>query len=460
MPGLRFRQSAEFKLMQRDLEMDGESGSEDSRRLLVFIERNRVLLNMVLRQNVHLLEASFSPLVEIPRCRSLLHFDIKRAYFKMKLKRMKQSIMANRHSFGTLKVNVHRETLLEDSFQRLRFASTSDMRRRLSVTFHGEEGIDAGGVTREWYSSVSKAMFNEGYMLFINPTDDKVTFQPNPQSGVFNPHHLDYFKFIGRVIGKAICDGFLLDAHFTRSFYKHILGQAISYHDLEAIDPTYYKNMMTLLSMNHADVQYLELTFSAEVDLFGETTTVDLVENGRNITVTGDNILDYVQLDAHHRMTAAIRKQLDAFLEGFHDLVPPELVSIFDAQELELLISGLPAIDLEDLRAHTEYNGYKLSDPIINWFWNVLRGFSDEEKALFLQFVTGTSKVPLDGFQDLRGSRGVQMFSIHKAFGVKNLPCAHTCFNQLDLPEYTSEEDLKEKLMMAIREGSEGFGIV
>ena len=459
MPGQRFRQSAEFKLMQRDLDMDGENGSEDGRRLLVFIERNRVLLNMVLRQNVHLLEASFSPLVEIPRCRSLLHFDIKRAYFKMKLKRMKQSLMANRNSFGTLKVNVNRESLLDDSFQRLRFASTADMRRRLSVTFVGEEGIDAGGVTREWYAAISKAMFNEGYMLFINPTDDKVTFQPNPQSGVFNPHHLDYFKFIGRIIGKAICDGFLLDAHFTRSFYKHILGLSISYHDLEAIDPQYYKNMMTLLSMNHEDVQYLDLTFSAEVDLFGETTTVDLVENGRNISVTGDNILDYVQLDAHHRMTAAIRKQLDSFLEGFHDLVPPELVSIFDAQELELLISGLPTIDLEDLRAHTEYNGYKLSDPIINWFWNVLRGFSDEEKALFLQFVTGTSKVPLDGFQDLRGSRGVQIFSIHKAFGANNLPCAHTCFNQLDLPEYKSEEELKEKLTLAIREGSEGFGI-
>ena len=459
MPGLRFRQSVQFRHMQRDLDLEGESCG-DGHRLLTFIERNRLLLNMVLRQNVNLLETSFSPLAEIPRCRSLLHFDIKRAFFKMKLKRMKQTLMSNRSSFGTQKLSVNRETLLEDSFQQLRFASTSDMRKRLSVSFHGEEGIDAGGVTREWYSLISKAMFNEGYMLFVNPTGDKVTFQPNPQSGVYNPHHLDYFKFIGRVIGKAICDGFLLDAHFTRSFYKHILGQSISYHDLEAIDPTYYKNMMTLLSMNHDDVQYLDLTFSAEVDLFGETKIVDLVENGRNIAVTGDNILDYVQQDAHHRMTAAILKQLNAFLEGFHDLVPAELVSIFDAQELELLISGLPTIDLEDLRAHTEYHGYKLSDPIITWFWNVLRGFSDEEKALFLQFVTGSSKVPLDGFQDLRGSRGVQMFSIHKAFGASNLPCAHTCFNQLDLPEYASEEDLKEKLMLAIREGSEGFGIV
>jgi E3 ubiquitin-protein ligase HUWE1 len=135
---------------------------------------------------------------------------------------------------------------------------------------------------------------------------------------------------------------------------------------------------------------------------------VDLVEGGRNIAVTDDNKLDYVRLVAHHRMTAAILKQvttiplqsfsshlsqIDAFLDGFHELVPPELVSIFDAQELELLISGLPDIDLDDLRAHTEYQGYKPTDPVISYFWSVLRGFSQEEKAVFLQFVTGTSKV-------------------------------------------------------------------
>jgi len=138
--------------------------------------------------------------------------------------------------------------------------------------------------------------------------------------------------------------------------------------------------------------------------------------------------------------------------------VPPELISIFDAQELELLISGLPDIDLDDLRANTEYQGYKPTDVQISWLWSVLRGFNKEEKALFLQFVTGTSKVPLDGFAALQGSEGVRKFNIHKAFGAHLLPTAHTCFNQLDLPEYGSEEELKEKLLIGIREGSLGFG--
>jgi E3 ubiquitin-protein ligase HUWE1 len=140
-------------------------------------------------------------------------------------------------------------------------------------------------------------------------------------------------------------------------------------------------------------------------------------------------------------------------------MIPSELVSIFDARELELLISGLPDIDIDDLRAHTDYNGYKSNDPTIGYLWNVLKTFSKEEMALFLQFVTGTSKVPLDGFAALQGSEGVRRFNIHKAYGDVNiLPTAHTCFNQLDLPEYASEAILREKLTMAIKEGSEGFG--
>ena len=109
-----------------------------------------------------------------------------------------------------------------------------------------------------------------------------------------------------------------------------------------------------------------------------------------------------------HRMTSGIRKQIEAFLEGFHELVPPELISIFNEKELELLISGLPDIDLDDLVSNTDYTNYAASDQNIVWFWSVLRKFSREELALFLQFVTGSAKVPIEGFASLQGMRGVQ----------------------------------------------------
>lgn len=122
---------------------------------------------------------------------------------------------------------------------------------------------------------------------------------------------------------------------------------------------------------------------------------VDLIPNGRNIVVNDDNKYDYIRLIAHHRMTSAIRAQIDSFLQGFYDLVPAELISVFSPTELELLICGLPDVNIEELKANTEYHQYKSTDNSIVWFWETLNSFNREERASFLQFVTGTSKVSI-----------------------------------------------------------------
>ena len=118
-----------------------------------------------------------------------------------------------------------------------------------------------------------------------------------------------------------------------------------------------------------------------------------MVPNGSKIAVTDANKAEYIRLIALHRMTAAIRSQINAFLEGFHDMAPADLISIFTPTELELLICGLPEVDIEDLRIHTDYHQFRSTDECIIWFWEILKDFSSEERAQFLQFVTGTSKV-------------------------------------------------------------------
>eukprot|EP01035_Chromulina_nebulosa_P017425 gene17425-22977_t len=333
-----------------------------------------------------------------------------------------------------------KEYVFEDSYDQLRGRSKDEiLLGRLQVTFNNEQGIDAGGLTREWFSVLSKEIFNPNYALFTSALDG-ATFQPNPFS-MINSNHLSYFKFIGNVIGKAINDGQLMDAHFTRSFYKHLLGIPVDYVDIEATEPDYYNTLKQILD-NPLESLMIDLTFSAESQIFGKTEVVDLIPNGRNIPVDDENKFDYVRLISHHRMTTAIKAQIESFLD-----------------EIELLICGLPDVDITDLKANTEYHGVRLTDEIISWFWEALNGFSQTERASFLQFVTGTSKVPLGGFSNLQGMRGTQKFSIHKAYGDHNqLPTAHTCFNQLDLPIYNSYEELKAKLLLAIREGSEGFG--
>jgi len=198
------------------------------------------------------------------------------------------------------------------------------------------------------------------------------------------------------------------------------------------------------------------------VDEFGHVRSVDLVPGGASISVTESNKREYVRLVCEYKMTTSITPQVKSFLKGFHELIPAELIgSLFDDKELELLISGLPTIDLGDLRANTEFVNYTSSAPQIQWLWKVLeQDFSQEQLAWFLQFVTGSTQVPLEGFKALMGMRGPQRFSIHRAYGSDRLPTAHTCFNQLDLPEYKHEDTLREKLLQAVTEAHEGFGFI
>ncbi|RXG54495.1 E3 ubiquitin-protein ligase HUWE1 [Armadillidium vulgare] len=222
--------------------------------------------------------------------------------------------------------------------------------------FSGEEGQDAGGLLREWYVIISREIFNPMYALFCISPGDRVTYMINPSSHC-NSNHLSYFKFVGRVIAKAIYDNKLLECYFTRSFYKHILGKMVRVADMESEDYSFYQGLIYLLEHIVADLGY-ELTFSTEVQEFGVTEARDLKPGGRNIPVTEENKLEYIRLVCQEKMTGAIKKQLNSFLEGFYDIIPKRLISIFNEQELELLISGLPTIDIDDLKNNTEYHKY------------------------------------------------------------------------------------------------------
>jgi E3 ubiquitin-protein ligase HUWE1 len=152
--------------------------------------------------------------------------------------------------------------------------------------------------------------------------------------------------------------------------------------------------------------------------------------------------------------------QINKFLEGFHEIVPQECISYFEAKELELLISGVPEVDLEDLKGNTDYSGYNPTDQIIVWFWEVVSDYSQEDLAKLVQFITGTSKIPVEGFSQIVGMNGIQRISIHRDPCEHQLPKSHTCFNQLDLPNYASKEILKTKLGICLAWGSEGFGFM
>ncbi|PIB02137.1 E3 ubiquitin-protein ligase TOM1-like [Cercospora beticola] len=416
-----------------------------------FTEEHRKILNELIRNNPKLMNGNLAILAKNSK---VLEFDNKRAYFSRKLHDRRAEV---RVSHPSLQLNVRRDQVFHDSFKSLYYKSPNEIKYgKLNIRFHGEEGIDAGGVSREWFAAMARQMFNPDYCLFNPVAADRTTFHPNTLSTV-NPEHLLFFKFIGRIIGKALYENRVLDCHFSRAVYRKILGKSVSLKDMETLDLDYYKSLVWILENDITDITFE--TFSVDIDRFGSTETVDLIENGREIPVTEENKHEYVRHVVEYRLIKSVQAQLDEFLTGFHDIIPPELISIFNEQELELLISGLPDIDVDDWKNNTEYTNYTPTSPQVQWFWRAVRSFDKEEKAKLLQFVTGTSKVPLNGFKELEGMNGFSRFNIHRDYSSKEkLPSSHTCFNQLDLPEYDSYEHLRHQLYTAITAGSEYFG--
>lgn len=355
---------------------------------------------------------------------------------------------------GQCHIKVRRDHIFEDSYQEIMRQTPEDLKKRLMIKFDGEEGLDYGGVSREFFFLLSHDMFNPFYCLFEYSSHDNYTLQINPNSGI-NPEHLNYFKFIGRVVGLGVFHRRFLDAFFVGALYKMMLRKKVCLQDMEGVDAEFFRSLQWICDNDITNV--LDLTFSAEDDKFGEIVEVDLKPNGRNIEVTEENKHEYVELISEWKIHKRIELQFQAFIDGFNELIPHELVNVFDERELELLIGGLAEIDVEDWKKHTDYRGYQETDQVIQWFWQCIKEWDSEQKARLLQFTTGTSRIPVNGFKDLQGSDGPRRFTIEKAGEPNQLPKSHTCFNRVDLPPYTSYESMKQKLTLAVEE-TVGFG--
>jgi E3 ubiquitin-protein ligase HUWE1 len=273
-----------------------------------FTEEHRKILNYLVHMQPSLMSGSFEMLAHNPK---VLEFDNKRNYFNRKLHDRKGQRIPSR----SISLNIRRDMVFLDSFRSLCFRSGEEIKNaRLNVRFQGEEGVDAGGLTREWYQVLARQMFDPNYALFTPVASDSATFHPNKSSYV-NDEHLMFFKFVGRIIGKALYDGRLLDCHFSRAVYKHLLNRPISVKDLEYYDNTYYKNLMWMLENPINDI--VTETFSIEAEEYGVTHTIDLVPDGRTIPVTDENKSEYVRLVSEYRLQTSVKEQLKEFLTGF-----------------------------------------------------------------------------------------------------------------------------------------------
>ncbi|XP_056444400.1 E3 ubiquitin-protein ligase HECW2-like [Gadus chalcogrammus] len=358
---------------------------------------------------------------------------------------------------GKLKLIIRRDHLLEDAFNQIMCYSRKDLQRsKLYVSFVGEEGLDYSGPSREFFFLVSRELFNPYYGLFEYSANDTYTVQISPMSAFVDNHH-EWFRFSGRILGLALIHQYLLDAFFTRPFYKGLLRIPCELSDLEFLDEEFHQSLQWMKDNDIEDM--LDLTFTVNEEVFGQITERELKVGGANIAVTEKNKKEYIERTVKWRIERGVVQQTESLVRGFYEVVDARLVSVFDARELELVIAGTAEIDLSDWRNNTEYRGgYHDNHIVIRWFWAAVERFNNEQRLRLLQFVTGTSSIPYEGFASLRGSNGPRRFCVEKWGKVTSLPRAHTCFNRLDLPPYPSFSMLYEKMLTAVEETST-FGL-
>ncbi|KAL4170861.1 hypothetical protein KRP22_008964 [Phytophthora ramorum] len=370
------------------------------------------------------------------------------------------------------KIDVRRSTILDDSLPQLAGAEVdrSRMQEHLNIGFIGEPALDAGGVLREWFGLVCKELFSADRGLFVTTHAEDSSYWINSESAKCVPEgqdHLQYFTFAGRLLGKSILDGLVLEVSLALPLLKHLLGVPITFSDLEFLDEELYKHLSWVRDNDHVDA--LCVTFSIQTPS-GET--VELKPGGESIDVTDENKMEYLSLVLRYRMLDSVAEQLTALLKGLYEVIPKSLLTIFDYQELDFYLSGLPTLNVTDWQNNSrvrhaaqddDSEGIERELEVLQWFWDVVGSFTDDQRARLLQFATGCSRVPVEGFRALTSASGiVHSFTLQLVpTGTPPLgmcPRAHTCFNRIDLPVYETKEDLTSYLSLVIQMEITGFG--
>ncbi|KAI6354567.1 hypothetical protein MCOR25_008551 [Pyricularia grisea] len=387
---------------------------------------------------------------------------------------------------------ISRGSMFDDAFEQF-WGLGQGLKEPIQITFVDqfdtvEAGIDGGGVTKEFLISVTTEAFSSKHNLFISTKENAL--YPNPssldqlqdsmrRSGIpeggdewkLNIRKLlAHYEFLGRIVGKCMYEGILVDIAFAGFFLLKWSAAATDHgyranvNDLREMDEELYQGLLRLKSMDDVSQLGLDFTVTDQVSLAGDKTvtmTRELIPNGKNITVTNENRPLFISYMARHRLVTQSYQQTQAFLRGLGTIVSPSWLSMFNQTELQWLVGGEQSeIDVDDLRRHTTYNGvYTIGDdgeehPTVKLFWQAMYEFQDSERRDVLKFVTSTPRAPLLGFSQLLPS-----FTIRDGgLDLTRLPSASTCVNLMKLPQYQTLEQLKTKLKYAISSNA-GFDL-
>ncbi|KAK3573582.1 hypothetical protein QTP86_028179 [Hemibagrus guttatus] len=344
---------------------------------------------------------------------------------------------------------VRRENVVEDTMEVLRKSKNVDYKKPLKVIFVGEEAVDAGGVRKEFFLLIMKELLDPKYGMFRYYEESRLIWFSDKTL-----EDIDLFHLIGAICGLAIYNLTIVELHFPVALYKKLLKKTPTLEDLKELMPVVGRSLQELLDYTEDDVEETFcLNFTITVENFGETEVFELIPNGINIAVNNHNRQDFVNAYVDYIFNLSVAPLFNEFYAGFHKVCGGKVLELFQPNELQAMVIGNTNYDWKELEKNTKYKGeYWPEHPTIKFFWNVFHELPLEKKKQFLLFLTGSDRIPILGMKSL-------VLVIQPTGGGENyLPVAHTCFNLLDLPKYTSQEILKEKLLQAI-EHNQGFNL-
>jgi len=351
-----------------------------------------------------------------------------------------------------LVLDVRRTHLIEDALLALQQQPRENLKKPLRVKFRNEEGIDQGGVRKEFFQLITAELFDPKFGMF-QEISNNWWFSPN---SLESDHE---FKLIGMLLGLAIYNSVILNVRFPPIVYAKLLKRKITLEDVANSFPEFARGLIDLLRFDGPETgpgsieDVYDTNFTVTQERFGEIQTIELKPNGENIPLTAMNRGEYVDLKIDWFCNQSIQKQYEKFHEGFHAVAGSDVLEAFSPEELQLLVCGSDNCDFHELERTTRYeDGYTKDSQLMKWFWEILHDLSLEDKKKFLAFCTGSDRVPISGLSEIR------LVISRNGPDSNTLPTAHTCFNHLMLPDYSSKEKLQTLLHKAITH-SQGFGL-
>ncbi|XP_003467518.1 probable E3 ubiquitin-protein ligase HERC3 isoform X2 [Cavia porcellus] len=348
-----------------------------------------------------------------------------------------------------LVLHVRRSNLVGDALRELSIHSDIDLKKPLKVIFDGEEAVDAGGVTKEFFLLLLKELLNPIYGMFTYYQDSNLLWFSDT---CFVEHN--WFHLIGITCGLAIYNSTVVDLHFPLALYKKLLNVKPGLEDLKELSPTEGRSLQELLDYPGEDVEETFcLNFTICRESYGIIEQKKLIPGGDKVTVCRDNRQEFVDAYVNYVFQISVHEWYTAFASGFLKVCGGKVLELFQPSELRAMMVGNSNYNWEELEATAIYKGdYSASHPTVKLFWETFHEFPLEKKKKFLLFLTGSDRIPIYGMASL------QIVIQSTASGEEYLPVAHTCYNLLDLPKYSSKEILSARLSQAL-DNYEGFSL-